>query len=172
MFKGKKSKFPVGEEKTTNPGFMGMDSPEEFEKEWHSDPFRLIAYLVTEAPGDNDTSLAFVIYTMIMYSNLSPAELGVIGLDNDEIGTIIDTVKNNSTFEEFEIDLKVRAAVREYDKVIFDIMITNSLNQEMYDNFRKELCKFASDNSITDLNIAFKFYSTTEIESFAKYKLP
>ena len=172
MFKGKKSKFHVGEEKTAKQGFMGMDSPEEFEKEWHSDPFRLIAYLVTEAPGDNDTSLAFVIYTMIMYSNLSPAELGVIGLDNDEIGTIIDTVKNNSTFEEFEIDLKVRAAVREYDKVIFDIMITNSLNQEMYDNFRKELCKFASDNSITDLNIAFKFYSTTEIESFAKYKLP
>ena len=172
MFKNKKIETKKINTTEDAENFLGFTSIADLGKEWFDDPYLILAQLVNIAPGDNDTSLAFLIYTLLRFDKISPQELGTVGLDNEEIGTIIDTIKNNSTFEEFQTDLRVRSAIREFDKVILEIMNSNNLNLEKHEDFRKELCKFAADNSLTDLNVAFKFYASTETESYLQFRNP
>ena len=154
-----------------NSGFMGLVSPEEFEQQFNNDPFTLIIYLINATPSSNEAILAYLIYVMQVSGLISKEQLKVIGLGDEVIGTISDIIKNNETFEDFESEIQVRYAIKEYDRVVMDIMIKNSLNVSMFEIFRTELAKFAAIKPIVDLNEAFKLYSISEVDALSKYKL-
>ena len=166
-----KDEVPEQDNEKDKSGFMGLGSPEEFEKEFNNDPLSLIIYLINATPGSNEAILAYLIYAMPASGLINKEQLKVIGLEDEIIGTISDIIKNNDTFDDFESDLQVRYAIKEYDRVVMDIMIKNSLNVSMFELFRQELAKFAAIKPIADINEAFELYSISEVDALSKYKL-
>lgn len=165
MFKDKKLK-----KKSPTKNFFDLETLNVLNENWDENPFRVITHFINEAPGENFASLAFSIAHLYTEGLITAEQLAIIGLDTEELNSIVSSVRNNDTYEEFSNDLLVTATIREYDKIVKEIMTENNLNIDMYDEFKKELCKFAADNSITDLSVAFKFFSKTEEEQFSKFK--
>jgi hypothetical protein len=72
--------------------------------------------------------------------------------------------KRDEEFENTKMELEVQKAIAEYDKQIDDIIETESMNFNTKQRaaFRQELARYASDNDISNLKVAYKAFKYEE----------
>jgi len=138
---------------------------------WSDNPYRLIATLIHSTSEDMDISLVLIIIEMIRLEYINFKDLAILGIDADELSNLISAVVDNDSHSSLREDLHVRAAIREYDRVIIEIVNDNNLNHDLLSEFRTCLAEFASENSITDLKVAYKYLQATEPERLTPFKL-
>lgn len=116
-------------------------------------------------------ALSAMIIQLVEQGVVTTEQLTTIGLSYDELESLRTALATADSPEAFEMELEVRLAIRLYDEKITGLIATHGLNSEMRPAFRKLLATFASDNSMTDLEAAYKFLSATQPDSLAPFRL-
>ncbi|MFM7088493.1 MAG: hypothetical protein ACKOW9_03100 [Candidatus Paceibacterota bacterium] len=136
-----------------------------------NDPIALAIYALKAMDQlQVSTPLALLLFRGLITEEFQREDLEIIGIDYAELASIIEAVQENTSYYALKNELNVRAAIREYDKVIRDIIKEESLSEENFNEIRKVLAKFASDNSMTDLKAAYKFISAVQPETVQEFK--
>jgi len=114
--------------------------------------------------------LSIFISRSLQLDYLSSEELAILGIDLEEGQSLLEVVNGSNSLDELTEGLMVRFAIKEYDKQIKDIIATNNLNPDKFDDLRVILAKFAADNSITDLKAAYKFMIAVDPDATLAFK--
>jgi hypothetical protein len=114
--------------------------------------------------------LSIFISRSLQLDYLSSEELAILGIDLEEGQSLLEVVNGSNSYDELTEGLMVRFAIKEYDKQIKDIIATNNLNPDKFDELRVILAKFAADNSITDLKAAYKFMIAVDPDATLAFK--
>jgi hypothetical protein len=181
MFKNKKNKT---ENKAMNDNvanhanvleFFNSTNSEEtiksLNENWSDNPYRLLASLINSAHEDSNISLFLVIIEMLRYEYITYRDLAILGIETDEIASLLSAYADNDLISSLREDLHVRAAVREYDRVIIEIINENNLNHDLLSEIRACLANIAVENSISDLKVAYKYIQATEPEKLKRFQL-
>lgn len=116
------------------------------------------------------TPLALLLFRGLINEDIQKEDLEILGIDYSELVSIVEAVQDTNSYYALKTELNIRAAVREYDKVIKEIIAKEELDTNKFAIIRASLAKFASDNSMTDLKAAYKFMSSTEPETITTFK--
>lgn len=89
---------------------------------------------------------------------LDESDFALLGIDEQELGRIVNAANESSSHEEFDTHLRVLWAVDAYNKQLDEIAAEKgvSLSEEDMKSFRKELAGFAHENEVSDLRIAYR----------------
>jgi len=139
---------------------------------WENGHINVLLVLFSKSCRDKSdfmVKLSVFLSRALQYELISAEELAILGIDTDETKSLIDAVTGSSSIGELEVQLNVRAAIKEYEKNMMQLMIENDLDTAKYEEFKLLLVKFAADNSMSDLNVAFKFLKATDSSSIAVF---
>jgi hypothetical protein len=82
----------------------------------------------------------------------------VLGIDPEEFGQLVEKLRTENPRETLDHEAQVYAAIRDYDAQIDDIIKDAGINvdAEKRSEIRSTLAKFAHENELTDLKIAYR----------------
>lgn len=121
------------------------------------DPLKLVLY--TTASQENPILfLGIAIANLLDLGVIAAEDFAKIGITLDELDGLHQSLAESESAEEFDNALSVRAAVRDYDRVIEAIAAEREIvvGSDSHRSLRTTLATFAVENDITDLRIAYR----------------
>jgi hypothetical protein len=130
-------------------------APTEDEQTVH--PITHIATLIAQTPNPI-TSLAMVITLLLRHGWVTTESLATLGLSTDELTVMVQAVDGFEDVESFIYEMQVQTALRAYDRTLEIIAAERGIPKDgdTYVNLRSVLARFASENEITDLRVAYR----------------
>jgi hypothetical protein len=89
---------------------------------------------------------------------IAAEDFAKIGITLDELDGLHQSLVESGSAEEFDNALSVRAAVRDYDRILEAIAAEREIvvGSDAHRSLRTTLAAFAVENDITDLRIAYR----------------
>jgi len=103
-------------------------------------------------------TIAQILLMMLKEGDLKASELQLLGIDENELASIVEAFKSSKTVDEAMHQLQVGAVMAEYNKQVVELVREKNLTltEEQVESFRSNLCQFAFENDITDLKLAHR----------------
>jgi hypothetical protein len=114
---------------------------------------------LTLAGGANPLgALAVVIGHLTTIGGVSPSQLSLLGIDEDELADLTQAFLDNSNLDELTEDLATATATRHYRRELDAIgrSLRIEPGTDAYRTLQRNLAGFAVDNDIDDIRIAFR----------------
>jgi hypothetical protein len=129
----------------------------EFHKNFEADPGRTLAWMAANAPDPLEAA-ARMLAILVGGNVISLEQLAVLGIDPEEFGQLVEKLRTENPRETLDHEAQVRAAIRDYDVQIDEIIKDAgiSVDAEKRTEIRSALAKFAHENELTNLKIAYR----------------
>jgi hypothetical protein len=99
-------------------------------------------------------------YILLLYKEklITDEELLTIGIDRQELETLQAIVNSTFNYDTTLLELKVQEAIRVYQKQISELIEEErlSLSESESNEFTGKLAKFAHENDVNNLKIAYR----------------
>lgn len=120
-------------------------------------PLIMIATLIAQTP-DPLTTVAMVLTLLLRHGALTVEELATLGLSGDELTGMLQAVDDFEDTEAFTYELQVKAAMREYERVLELIAAERGIprDSDAFVALRSKVAEFAAKNDINDLRVAYR----------------
>ena len=124
---------------------------------WREDPARVISYFVANA-DDPLLVLARSLVMLAVEGVVTPEGLATLGIDHRELSNIVSLLQTDEPAMNLRHEVGVRKALEEYDTQIDGIVAHAGVivGDERRTEIRTALAKFAYENNITNLKIAYR----------------
>lgn len=128
-----------------------------FAEHFEEDPGRTLAYMAANAP-DPLEAVGRMLAFLVNSETISPDQLAVLGIDPAEFGTLVEKLRTDNPRETLSHAAQVIEAIRDYDQQIDEIINTSGVTftSDERTALLQQLSTFASENSITDLKVAYR----------------
>ena len=128
-----------------------------FHKHFEEDPGRALAWLASNAPDPLEAAGRMLAF-LVGGETISLEQLAVLGIDPEEFGELVEKLRSENPRETLAYETQVYAAIRDYDTQIDEIIKDAGINvdDEKRGEIRSALAKFAHENELTDLKIAYR----------------
>lgn len=107
-----------------------------------------------------DRVIFVVMYILLLYKEklITDEELLTIGIDRKELETLQAIVNSTFNYDTTLLELKVQEAIRVYQKQISELIEEErlSLSESESNEFTGKLAKFAHENDVNNLKIAYR----------------
>jgi hypothetical protein len=129
----------------------------QLDRAWDDDPARVIAHFLANA-DDPLLVLARALVMLTAEGVLTPEGLATLGIDREELERIVSILGTDAPAENLRYQMEVQKAIDEYDAQIDEIIAGAgiSVDAEKRGEIRSALAKFAHENELTDLKIAYR----------------
>jgi hypothetical protein len=128
-----------------------------FHKHFEEDPGRALAWLAANAPDPLEAAARMLAF-LVGGETISLEQLAVLGIDPEEFGQLVEKLRTENPRETLAYETQVYTAIRGYDAQIDEIIADAGIvvDDEKRDQIRTAVAKFAHENSLTDLKIAYR----------------
>lgn len=124
---------------------------------WEEDPARVISYFVANA-DDPLLVLARSLVMLAVAGVVTPEGLATLGIDHRELSGIVALLQTDEPAVNLQHEVEVRKAIEQYDTQIDEIVADAGVivGDGKRTEIRTALAKFAYENNLTDLKIAYR----------------
>lgn len=133
------------------------DNLAELDAAWQEDPVAVLALFVQNT-GSPRLTVAHLLVRLVTTGVVSRDELAAIGVDEVELRRVVADLQRAEPNAALYHEAEVRAALRAYRAVIDEIVATAGvvLDGDQRMAFEKSLARFADENKLTDLKVAYR----------------
>ncbi len=135
---------------------------------WDRSPASVIAYFLSSAQ-EPLSALAEALVLLVRGGVLSIHALAALGIDTGELAGIVEHLSGPSPQESLRYAAAVNEATAVFESQIEEILATAgvSLDVDKRASFRSTVARFAHDNNVTDLKIAYRLMKAEGLDPLA-----
>jgi hypothetical protein len=124
---------------------------------WDRSPSAVVAHFLSTAP-DPLRTLAETLALLVNEGVLTPHALSALGIDTGELATIAEHLADAEPGESLRYAAAVNEAMAAYESQVDEILAAAgvTLDPSARTSFRVAVAKFAYENSVPDLKIAYR----------------
>jgi hypothetical protein len=140
---------------------------------WDKDPAAVVFYFISNS-SDPVYVFARTVMMLVVNKVISPSQFQALGLTENELVSIHQALQSEDPGLLLRYEAEVAEARAEYEKTIGEILQKSglSLNPDGVQEFSTSLARFAYNNNLTDLNIAYRLMCAEVGDPLARYKAP
>lgn len=127
------------------------------ERLWQQSPGHVIHHFIANAE-DPLTTLAHALVMLAADQTLTPHDLKTLGIDQQELERLVGHITGPAPAAALRYEVDVVKALAEYETQIDEILSEAGVNYNAVErnDFRATLARFAAENSLTNLKIAYR----------------
>lgn len=127
------------------------------DRAWGEDPARVISYFVANA-DDPLLVLARSLVMLAVEGVVTPEGLAALGIDHRELGSIVSLLQTDEPSMNLQHEVELQKTIEKYDTQIDEIVAGAGVivGDGRRTEIRTALAKFAYENNLTDLKIAYR----------------
>lgn len=128
-----------------------------FHKHFEEDPGRTLAWMAANAP-DPLEAVGRMLAFLVTGQTISQDQLAVLGIAPDEFRNLVEKLQTENPRQALSYEADVIEAIRNYDQQIDELITASGVTFTADERaaLRQQLAAFASENSITDLKVAYR----------------
>jgi len=128
-----------------------------FHKRFQEDPGETLALMASQAP-DPLEAVGRMLAFLVVGETINLDQLAVLGIYPAEFQKLVEKLRTENPGETLSYEAQIIGAIRNYNEQI-DEIVTNAgvaFTEDERKAFGQQLAIFASENSITDLKVAYR----------------
>lgn len=124
---------------------------------WKDDPVMVLAHFV-QSTGDPLLAVAHLLVRLVASGVLSHDDLAALGIDETELRRVVAILQSDAPSDALYYEAEVHAAIRAYEADVDEIISAAGvvLDEDQRAAFQTNLSKFAYENELTDLKVAYR----------------